>query len=753
MRRVGMKICALMVTAVILGGCARSPEARRDRYVARGKQLLQKQDYGRALLEFRNAAQAKPDDAEVYYQMGLAFNAMGDIRAAYQAFGKAVALQPKHREAQLKIAQIQVASGDEDLAKEAQGRLKAFLAEGNGTAEMLNTLAFSELRLGDTESAIQNFERALAQSPGELLATVMLAQASYSRKDFKGAEDILKKACADVPKSADVRRILGEFYQVRNRAADAEAEFRRALAINPKSGPALLDLARLELADGRKQEAEQSFKQLSSLDGYQSAYATFLYQQERRDEAIRELERLVKADPENRAIRTDLVVAYRMANRTADADQVLAKALKKNPGDVDALLQRGEIALERADYAQAETDLNRVLKLKPTAPEAHYVFGRLNLARGMPLIYRQEISEALRLNPELIPVRAELAQHLVNAKEARAAIALLDEAPASQRSAIPLLVQRNWALWVLGDLPEMRKGIDQGLAIERSPELLVQDGLWKLRAGDPARARASLEEALKINPSDLRALEAITQTYIAQKNSSMALQKVKEYAASHPNSAPIHDFLGTLLVANGNRVEARTAFTTAHATDPGLLNAEMSLIQLDVGEGKLDEARRRLEGVLAKQSGNLTARLWLGNVEVMMGNQTGAIEHFRNVVSGNPVDAQALNNLAYLLAEANQTDEALKYAEKAVELVPTKAAYCDTLGWVLYKKGLYTSAIPYFERASADPGSVVWKYHLAMAYAKAGDMKRGRAMLTDALKRNAKVPEAKAAQELIAGTE
>jgi len=47
------------------GGCARTPEARLDRYVA--KQLIEKRDYARALLEFRNAAQP---NAEVYYQNG-----------------------------------------------------------------------------------------------------------------------------------------------------------------------------------------------------------------------------------------------------------------------------------------------------------------------------------------------------------------------------------------------------------------------------------------------------------------------------------------------------------------------------------------------------------------------------------------------------------------------------------------------------------------------------------------------------------
>ena len=296
----------------------------------------------------------------------------------------------------------------------------------------------------------------------------------------------------------------------------------------------------------------------------------------------------------------------------------------------------------------------------------------------------------------------------------------------------------------------MRKGIEQGLAQEKSPDLLIQDGLWRLKNGDPVRARAVLEEALKLNPTDIRALLVIKQSYLMQNNPTMALQKVKEYAAQYPKSAVVQDFLGTMLMGTGDKVQARKALTTALETNPGLTSTDLSLVQVDVADGKIEDARKRLETVLARESSNLTARRWLGNLEFVLGNRSKAIGHFRQVVANDPRDPQASNNLAYLLAEqGNQIDEALKYAQTAVELAPTQAAYCDTLGWILYRKGLYTSAIPYLERASADSGSVVWKYHLAMAYAKAGDRKRGRNLLDVALKANSKVPEAKIAQDVI----
>ena len=145
--------------------------------------------------------------------------------------------------------------------------------------------------------------------------------------------------------------------------------------------------------------------------------------------------------------------------------------------------------------------------------------------------------------------------------------------------------------------------------------------------------------------------------------------------------------------------------------------------------------------------------MWLGNLEEYHGDHKRAIEQFRKVVEREPSNVQALNNLAYLLIEHNSSpDEALKYAEKAAELAPDRLAVADTIGWILYRKGLYSSAVKYLERAASDRSNALWKYHLAMAYARAGDLPRSRAALRTALLTNPNLPEAKIASDVLEGS-
>ena len=84
-------------------------------------------------------------------------------------------------------------------------------------------------------------------------------------------------------------------------------------------------------------------------------------------------------------------------------------------------------------------------------------------------------------------------------------------------------------------------------------------------------------------------------------------------------------------------------------------------------------------------------------------------------------------------------DEALKYAQQAVELAPDNPAVQDTLGWVYCRKGIYVSAIRYLKTAVEKDSTPLRKYHLGMAYLKAGDRDLGQRMLTAALEADPKL--------------
>jgi tetratricopeptide (TPR) repeat protein len=745
----GRRAGASAVLLAVCMSCARSPESRRDRFLARGREFAAKHQYAKALLEFRNASREMPRDPESYYQAGMVDLAARDLVAAASSFREALSVNPNYTKAKLILAEMMTV-GDRKLVLDAETSISEMLHSAPPTPEMLDTLAATQLRLNRTDAAIEILEQVLAKSPGEAVTAILLAQVKLNQGDEKGAQEVLKQACQASPNTLGLRLALARLYMETKRPKDAEQELLYALRLNPKSEVALRELAILQDSGGRRDEADRTFKQLASVSTgkYKPIYALFLFSTGRRDAAVREFERLTAQNPEDQTVRDLLVMSYEAVNRRDEAGRILAQVLSRNPHDVEALMMRGALSIQEAKFAEAETVLNRALNLEPESAGIHYELAKLHQLRGETPSYKSGLFKVLDLNPHLLSVRLELAGVL----EPGAALEVLDKAPTEQQTSLQFCERRNWALWGLGYLSEMRKGIDRGLSMKRSLDLLIQDGLWNLKEGNPSKARASIEEALHINPTDIRGLSALQNSYLQQHDSSAAVAKVKAYARMQPQSAPVQEFLGFTMWGAGDRTAARAAFNAAAASDPEFAGAHFALAQLDALDRNWGAAVGQLDSVVAFDPRNAKALLWLGNIETLQGKQTAATEHFRKVVELQPDNADALNNLAYLLAEqSNDLDQPLSYAERAVKLAPSDPAFADTLGWILYRKGLYHAAIPYLERAAAGDDDVVPKYHLALAYGKNGNIEQGRAVFNVASKRNAKVPEAGVAAQVLFG--
>jgi tetratricopeptide (TPR) repeat protein len=735
-----LRVCAICIVGFLVG-CASSPQAKEAKFLKRGQTFLAKKDYARALLEFRNAANVMPKDAEPHYQTGLVYLETGDLASAVGAFQKATTLNPKHAGAQLRLADLMTTSQTKSVLEDAEKRLQGLLAATPDSLDALDTLAVAESKLGKLEDAAQLLDQALKRFPADLRSAVMLARLKVSQNDSMGAEEVLRKAVASAPRSSDAALMLGRLYIQHHKDSQAEAEIRRALELDAKNAPALLSLALIQMNTNRPGDAEQTYKQLAALPtkDYKPIYGLFLFQQGRQDAALLEFLRLANADPDDREARTRLVAAYVITNRIPQAEGVLADALKRNRKDTDALLQRSELRLRAGDTTGAAKDLQEVLKFKPDSAEAHLELAKVMGLQGLALSVRQELNESLRLNPNHLAARIALARSLIGANEAKTALELMEGAPQSQRNTLGVLIERNWALLGLGKLKEARLEIDRGLRFSRAPELLEQDGFLKMKEGDFAGARTDAEELLgrypEQDPHNIMAVRLLVDSCVALHQRLKAVEVLREMVSKRPKSAQLQTMLGRVLVTFGSPAEGRTAFEAAEAADPKFLPAKMELAQIDLSENRLDSARQKLSMVVASDPRNINALLMLADTEATAGHRPAAIAKYRSVLDLDSANVLALRSLANMIAVDN-SDEALKLAQQAVEIAPEDASTQDTLGWVFYRKGLYRTAVEHLKMAAAKEPTPRRTFHLAMSYLKAGDRNLGQQMLAAALRQD-----------------
>ena len=725
-----------LIAAMMCMACNTSPQAREGAFLRKGAALLQKKDYSRAILEFRNASSAMPKDAEPVYQMAITYLAMGNSNEAVRALRKATELNPRHEQAQLKLAELMTMARDKGVVQQAAGRLEALLADSPNNSEANDALALADWKLGKTDEAQKRLEDTLQKFPSRLQTSVELARVKLSRNDLPGAEQVLKQAVASAPGSAQAELALGQLYALTNDLPKAEIELRKAIQIDPKNGTALVGLAAIQVAGKRLDEAEETYRRVATLPNpeFKPLHALFLYKNGKRDAALAELEKLAREDPSDRAARTRLVAVYRAMGKNQAALDLLGAALKKNPKDIDALFQRAGLLLQSGKTTEAAADLRQVLHFKPDFAGAHLAMADVHKTENQKMSERQELTEALRLDPGLLQARLRLARSLTRAGEAKPALETLGVAPASQKTILAFVIERNWALLAAGEYQELRSALDQALRVRHFQELLIQDALLRLQQGDSAGARLPAEEAVQNAPEDARALKLLADVYVAQKQPGKAEERIKAAVAAHPKSAPLAYLLGEWYLNNKNSPAARKAFESSVAADPKFLAGSLVLAQLDYRENRLDAARQELRGTLAVDPKNVPALLMMGTIAGDMHNKEEAIQQYRAILAIDSSNVMALNNLAYTLA-VSDPDEALKYAQQAAELAPDNATVQDTIGWIYYRKAIYSTAVHYLETAVAKESTPRRQFHLAMSYVKSGNRDLGEKMLQQALQR------------------
>lgn len=740
------RLTSCLIAAVLAGApaglssCRGDPAVRAARHLKRGKERMEKREFVHAILEFTNATRLAPKDAEAHYQLGVALLEAKRTPQAVQSFRMATQLDPKHAGAQVKLAELMVESRADAVLEDVERRMTALVAEQPDNPDAIRALGIAAFKLRKGAEAEEKLAHGLERFPAHLKTAASLALMRLARRDFEGAEAALKSVTAASPSSTEAGLALAQFYLMIRKLPMAEAEVSRVLGVDAGSVPALLMKAAFEMERGDTAQAEETYRKVSSLpkSGYPHAHAAFLLHHKRFDEAIAEFRRLWEAAPEDREARNRLIQAELAARRTTDAERDLAQALKKNPKDQDALLQRSRLFLAAGRLDDAEKDLWAVLAFSPNSADAHIGLAQVYGASGFDLRAREETAEALRLRPDLLPVRIELSRLFITARAPQSALETLDGAPAPQKASPEFVVARNWTLLGLQRLAEARQATEDALKRRRDPELLFQRALLKLREKDFAGARADGDAVLALNPQHTRALHLTVEARLALKDRAGAEEAVKSAAARQPQSAVLQTAAGELLAGFGKRVEGRRCLEAAVGADPAYAPAALALARLDQGEGRTADARNRLNAILASQPRNILALVSLGDLELVSGNRAQAADFYRRASEVDRRNVLALNNYAYLRAEIDP-DGALPLAQKALEMAPESAMVLDTLGWIYFRKGLNDLAVANLEKAMSREPTPRRQFHLGMAQMKVGLSEAAAENIAAALKKDARL--------------
>ncbi len=786
---VAMYLAVLSVTAC--GGA----DVRKARHLSKGQTYLADGNYPKARVEFQNALQIAPNDAEVRFENGVVDEKLGKTREASQFYQGAIEVDPTHVGARTKLARLYVFAGAADRALDL---ILPAIPKHPDDSELLTVRAAALLQKKDTAAAKTDAQRAVQIDPTNEDAVAVLSGLYSSVGEPAQAKALLEKSVIAIPKTVDLRLVLVKLYLDDGQQDKAEGMLMDLVRLQPQEKAHRVRLAqfyaRTNQPDAGERTLRQAIKDLPAEDDIKMALVEFVASRRGADAGERELKQMVAATPADSELQFDLAAFYERVQRPDDAEKIyrgviaaekfdaaglsardrlaavraqgndvpgalklIDEVLAKSPRDDDALLLRGNIALAKQDPRSAIADLRAVLRDQPNAIGVLRTLARAHMANGEPALAEEIIRNAADSNPKNPDMQLELARVLLDvgkAEQAKPVLADLLKAHPDNMEAQDLQFRVSMITKDYARAKECAENIvaarpKSAIGYRYEGEVAEADH----RTDDAVRAYAA---AVDIQPEVPESLQAEVRVLLNAKRGEEALRRLDDLSKRFPESPMGPDAKGEVLLRLGKNAEAQESFRAAIARAPkwwigyrDLAGAQLAANQVDTAV----QTMRNGKSLVAQPDALATelATLWQ-----RVGKPDAAIAEYEEMLGRHPDSEVAANNLAMLLANSRTDQASLDRAKSLTARFAQSSnpSFLDTYGWVLYKHGEAAASVPVLERVVAKvPLEPVPHYHLGMAQSQLGSSDEARNNLSLAVSSSSNFQgreEAKAALDKLA---
>jgi len=333
-------------------------------------------------------------------------------------------------------------------------------------------------------------------------------------------------------------------------------------------------------------------------------------------------------------------------------------------------------------------EMRKAIRLEPDNPALHGEFAWLRWGVGDEEGGLAELDEMIRASPRSHYWREMRGRALLLAGRQDSAIAAF-------RDALRLFPMDYDVTYFLVELLLKKGERDDAMAVFRG---YMDESRYVDRDSPEGNAR-------RVFPKQLGDLLVESGDYEAA--AAVFTEVLSEEADARTMNA-----LGGVRLAQGRLDDAMNEYRRAIQADSAFADPHYNLALCLFRESRWDEAIAENRIALQIDPGYSGAQMLIGEAEFRKGNIAGAIQEYKQVLEGNPDNARAANNLAWIYATSTNLDyrdpgAALQLAQHAVELeqgasggsAQQTAAFLDTLAEALFINGRPEEALKAEESA------------------------------------------------------
>jgi tetratricopeptide (TPR) repeat protein len=305
-----------------------------------------------------------------------------NYEAAIQLFAKAVSADPKDYYSRFHLA-LAYSGAAQDAKAIEQYRETLALKPGLYEAELNLGILLLQNRVA--AEAAQLLESATQQKPTEPRPAFYLAEAYLTLEQWRKAEAAYRRALELDPKSAPAHYGLGRALAKQGRFADARPALEQAGTLDAQYRDSLLELAAMLEQAKRPTEAIALYREFPQVAAGQERLGALLLENNQAADAVAPLEFAVAKSP-TPGNRFALVQAYIRTNQAAKALPLLEQTIAAEPKEPQLWMLRGRLQRDQRQLRDAANSFYTAAKLKPDLAEAwSEMSGALVLIDEFPL--------------------------------------------------------------------------------------------------------------------------------------------------------------------------------------------------------------------------------------------------------------------------------------------------------------------------------------------------------------------------------
>jgi tetratricopeptide (TPR) repeat protein len=576
------------------------------------------------------------------------------------------------------------------------------------------------LQQGRFVAAIEEFKKVLTLDPTLVEAEVNLGLAYHSASEYQLAVRHLSKALQQKPNLLGANVIAGMDYVKLGSGEKALPFLQHALKLDPSNPEAHQALATAYLAEENFGAAAEEFRKLAALN-VDKAEGWFKLGHEYLNLSARLAYRGAHLYRESAWGHRFLADLLYQRNRWDEASREYNKALSANPQQPGLHSSLGHAYLRAGKVTEAETEFHLELAIDSQNEVAWLGLAELDLKKNKPEAALQDISRVWEISPEWLVLQREFPTVELSQEDARAFIKQLRTSAGAEPAAHFLIASLHGIANEATEAEKYWNAFQADFQTRQKADQL-SPGSGSCRAHRYARCALLMKSQKHLTGAERLALG---KAQFALRDYESAADALAAVAGVSKENEEASYWLAVAYHELGAACYAKLEESFPDSWRAHQLRAEGYALQQE-----LDPAVKEFQAALQLQPNAAELHESLGEAFLNRHSDEDAQRELENALQLDPSRTRALYLLGRIYVQRRENERALQYLQQAVRLQPDLAEANSLLGTTYVRLAKFASAIPALQKAAPMDHYGNVHYQLYIAYKKLGQNELAQKALT-----------------------